>query len=198
MDNIQIIEKPDWVSWDEIHDLLSKAHQQNIANGMTMRTVNLSGAELKERVGGGCCYVALDDNYLIGVGSIQISYVNKWFAKGMVAKLMLGAVLPNYQGRGVYKMLLQKRIDYAQANHVGVVVMDTAEHNIKMQNILLKNGFRYVSCFVPKYSKHYSVIMAKWLEECPYSKWYCKWKFWLQMTKMKLRYKPGSVKRFGL
>ena len=197
--DFKIIEKPDWVSWEDIHDLLLKAHRQNISNGMTMRTVNLSGAELKERVGDGQCYVVIDDkNNLVATGAVKTKAVNAWYAKGKVAYLLLGAVLPEYQRDGVFKPLHQTLVDYARINHLNVVTMDTAEHNKRMQEVLTKDGFRHVSCFSSKYSKHYSVVMAKWLDGCPYSERYCKRKFWLQMTKLKLRYKPGKVKRFGI
>ena len=196
---LRIVEKPDWVSWDDIHILLFKAHQQNMAQGMVMRTVNLSGEELKERVGDGQCFVVLDpNNHLIATGATKMEVSNKWYAKERVAHLMLEAVLPEYQGCGVFIPLLQKQLDYAKIHQVNVVILDTAEHNKKMQSILLRKGFRYVSSFASQFSKHYSVVMAIWLDHCPYSKWYCKWRFWLQMTKLKLRYKPGKIKRFGI
>ena len=200
MDNaIQIIVKPDWISWEEIHKLLLKAHQENISQGMIMRTVNMSGEELKERVGDGICFVAVnEENKLIGTGSVVFKNINTWFKKGKSGKLMLGAVLPEYQGRGVYSKLLSKRIEYTYHNGVDTVLMDTAEHNKKMQDILIKRGFQYVGCFASIHSKHYSVIMAKWFNQCPFSKNYCKCKFHLSMLKLKIRYKKGGKKRFGI
>lgn len=198
-DDIVIQEKPEWVSWDMIHEVLWKAHQQNMAHGMTMRTVKLNGEELKERVGDGQCFVALDrDDHIVGTGSIKVYLSQVWFAKGLTAKLMLGAVLPEYQGRGIYRQLLQKRFDYAREKKASVILMDTAEHNLKMQKILKRYDFRYVSCFASKFSKHYSVVMAKWLSYCPYSKWYCQWRYFIQMLIIKLRYKVGGIKRFGI
>lgn len=176
--SVQIVEKPDWVTWDDIHTLLMKAHRQNMAHGMTMRTATLSGVELEKWLGNGQCYVALADNEkLVGTGSVKIKATRLWFTKEQSAKLMLGAVLPEYQGQGVYRLLLQKRIAYACEHQVGVVIMDTAEHNTGVQAIMLKNGFRYVSYFTTMYSKHNSVMMAKWIGDCPYSKWYCKLRY---------------------
>lgn len=195
----KIIEKPDWVSWEDIHVLLRKAHEQHIAHGMVMRTANLNGEELKERVGDGQCFVVIDSrNNLIATGAVKIKAVNTWYAKEKVGYLLLGAILPEYEGRGIFMPLHQTLVDYARAKNINVVTMDTAEDNKRMQEVLTKDGFRYVSCFSSKYSKHYSIVMAKWLDGCPFSERYCKWKFWLQKTKMKLRYKPGKVKRFGI
>ena len=46
--DISIIEKLEWVSWDEIHDVLWKAHERNRANGGLMSYPSLSGEELKK------------------------------------------------------------------------------------------------------------------------------------------------------
>ena len=37
MDDIKVMPKPDWVSWDDIHELLMAAHKRNIEKGMTMK-----------------------------------------------------------------------------------------------------------------------------------------------------------------
>lgn len=197
--NIQIIEKPDWVSWDEIHNVLLKAHQENITRGMTMRTVSMKGDELRERVGDGLCFVAMDgDKNVVATGSVIVKKVKTWFCDGLAGKLMLGAALPESQGCGLYHKILECRIQYAQQQGAEIVIMDTAEQNLKMQSILKRKGFRYVSCFASPYSKHYSVIMAKWLKGCPYSELYCKFQFGIRKWLTKLRYKPGHIKRFGV
>ena len=49
---IQIIEKPDWLSWDEIHDVLWKAHEQNRNNCINMSFPALSGEKIRERIEG--------------------------------------------------------------------------------------------------------------------------------------------------
>ena len=46
--SIQIIEKPDWVSWDEIHEVLWKAHENNRENGVFMSYPSLTGDEIKK------------------------------------------------------------------------------------------------------------------------------------------------------
>lgn len=193
---IQIVEKPDWVSWEDIHNLLVEAHNENVSNGMIMRTVTQTGAELEERVGSGVCYIALEKGKLVGCAAIAVKDINTWFHKGQAAKLMLGAILPNYQGCGIYDMLQEKRYEYAKQYGVKVLMMDTAEHNTKMQHILKGKGFRYVSCFASPYSKHYSVVMAMWFDGCPFSKLYCWFKYHIKKIRLKIQVKPGGIKRF--
>ena len=50
--NIQIIEKPDWVSWDEIHSVLWKAHEQNRKKGMIMSLPSKSAEDLQKYMEG--------------------------------------------------------------------------------------------------------------------------------------------------
>ena len=48
---IQIMEKPDWVSWDEIHEVLWRAHEKNREKGIIMAYPSLSGEEIKNKIG---------------------------------------------------------------------------------------------------------------------------------------------------
>ena len=73
--------------------------------------------------------------------------------------------------------------------------MDTAEKNVNIQKVFIKNGFRLVDFEVYK-SPHYSVVMAKWLNGCPYSKWECWWRFHWRKLRTKAIWKPGQVRRF--
>ena len=47
MEEIRIMEKPDYVSWDEIHDVLWAAHKENRDAGMHMKYPGLPGDQLE-------------------------------------------------------------------------------------------------------------------------------------------------------
>ena len=195
--NIQIVEKPVWVTWEDIHVLLVKAHRHNMEQGMTMRSVILSGLELEAKVGEGQCFVALNkENQLIGTAAVRVKTTHYWFAKGKTALLELCAVLPAYQGFGIIGQLLQKCLAYVRDRQVSLVIMDTAERNTRMRQVMKKNGFRYVSFFTTKYSKHHSVMVAKWLDECPYSKWYCWLRYYQKRATVKLLSLPQIIQRY--
>ena len=71
MEKIVVMPKPDWISWDDIHQLLLSAHKKNIDKGIVMGTSQLSGLELEKRVGElGRCFVALADDTLVGTTSV--------------------------------------------------------------------------------------------------------------------------------
>lgn len=199
MDEIEIVPIDNRFSWDIIHDILYSAHESNRKNGVFMKTAELSGGELKERVGdNGQCFVAIVNNKVVGTASVKIVNRNKWYHKGRIGYLMLIGIYPEYKGLGIYNKLAGECYNFCEKAGVDTVELDTAERNHVMQNISLKHGFRYVGIKASPYTKHYSVIMAKWLGENPFSDFYCKFRFFLQSVAYKLRYKPGHIKRFGI
>lgn len=196
MNNVQVIEKPDFISWDSIHEILYKAHESNRKNGVFMRTATLSGEELKNRIGDkGQCFVVLVNGELAGTISVKFILRNTWYHKGRIADMMLAGVLPKYKGCGLYSLLTQECYAYSKKNGIDVIELDTAEGNIKLQSISLKNEFKYVATKASPYTKHYSVVMVKWLGKCPFSTKYINFRYKLQTFLFKLRYKRGSVNR---
>ena len=70
---IQIMEKPDWVSWETIHDVLWEAHAENRKNGVFMRYPSLSGEEIKRRIDdNGKMFVAIEDGKVIGSAALVL------------------------------------------------------------------------------------------------------------------------------
>ena len=197
MGEIKIIKKPDSMSWDIIHDVLYKAHESNRQKGVYMRTATLTGDELRKRVGtNGQCFVALDGDKVVATASVKFVERNGWYHKGLLADLMLLGIIPEYKGRGLYGRLLRERCLFAQSKGVDIVEMDTAEGNVLMRSIAAKHGFKSVMTKASTHVKHYSVVLVKWLNGCPFSDTYCSIHYRWQTFKYKLHYKRGYVKRF--
>ncbi len=196
MEEVEIIEKPDSITWDDIHNVLYKAHEENREKGIFMRTSILTGEELRERLGHGVCLVALVKGQLAGTASIKFLYRDRWYAHEMIGDLMLVGILPEYKGLCIYTKLLNKLEDIARMHKLSILELDTNEKNILMQKISLAKGFKKVSMFASPFVKHYSVVMAKWLNQCPYSDLYLKLRFFVFCAKFKLRIKPGNIRRF--
>lgn len=195
MRTIRVIEKTENISWDCIHDLLLRAHTENISKGIKMRTANMTGDELKERIGDGKCFVALDEQgNVVATAAVSIKDCQYWFAKNKkVAYFMLLAILPEYRGAGIMKMLDEKRMEFVVANNLDVILMDTAEGNTKMIDIKLAHGYKKVSLNKSLYSKHYSVILAKWLHECPYSEAYIRCRYIEQYIRVRTRFFVNNI-----
>lgn len=186
-------------SWDDIHELLIQSHKKNIDDGIIMKTTTESSDDLKKRVGDGFLYVATIDEKLVGCLMITIKQTTSWYVpKGIVGHLGLGAVHPEYQGKKIYSKLNEKIEEHAKTHNCDIINLDTAENNKHMLALSKKNGFRFVDFMATK-SNHYSIIMAKCLgKEFPFPQWYCSFRYNIKKMYVKLRYKPGAIKRFKI
>lgn len=181
---IQIIEKPDWVSWDDIKQCLYEAHAANRANGINMAHYQWPAEKFIETIGeNGRMFVALDGEKLVGVAAVCERNGNSWYAKGKYAYMGFAGVLTEYKGHGIYNELIKIREDYVKQQGYEVMTFDTHQNNKVVQNVALKNGYRYVRFFQAASKDHYSVVMAKWIEGCPFSNIYCETKY--LVSKMK-------------
>lgn len=196
---IQILEKPDQVSWDDIHELLWQAHEKNRKKGILMRYPSLPGDEIRKRIeGNGKMLVAVKDGQLVGTSAIVVKEQSLWCGKGKYAYCCFDSVLPNMQGLGIYKELCLQREREALAAGINRMLLDTNESNDREIEVVLKSGFRKVS--MRFWNDHYNIVFVKWLNKCPYPVWFIKLRFLISKSSTKTRYKmdsqKGKIKRF--
>ncbi len=187
-DRIRIVEKPEWVSWDMLHDVLWQAHAENRKKGIVMRYASLTGEEIRQRVEGkGKMFCAMDGDNVVGTGAIAVRNVRLWFTKGHepFAHMCFASVLPEYTGRGIYRQLISERENYCRAIGLNRLMFDTHERNLHTRKILEKNGFKPVNYRF--YTDHYNVEMVKWLDGCPYSNRRLRFEYFKIKLKRKVR-----------
>ena len=173
---IQVLPKPDWVSWDTIHDVIWKAHEVNRNKGIVMRYPSLTGEEIRERIEGqGTMFVAICDGKVVGTAALKTKKVCLWCGGGEYAYLCFAAVLPEYGGRGIYRMLYARVEDETKSKGLDRIMFDSHEGNKKILEIHKRDGFIPVS--YRKYEDHFNIIMVKWLNGCPYSRIMCYLKY---------------------
>ena len=196
--NIRILEKPDWISYDQIHELLYQAHQSNRDKGFDVKTAHMTGEELEKHIGEtGKCFVALDGDKLVGTTSYRILDRDYWCAKGKVVDRVLAGVSPDYKGKHISSMLFSKIVEIAKQEGYQYIESRTAEENEIVQKINIKDGYRYID-FLSTKTDHYTVVMLQWLNGCSYPKWRTNFHFKWRRILIKLRFKPGRIKRFGI
>lgn len=195
---IRIIEKPDWVSWDEIHEVLWDAHENNRSKGMNMAFPSLPGNEIRRKIenGKGKMLLAIDERRVIGTAGIIVKHANLWCGNDDYAYCCFASVLPSYNGMGIYRRLNLEREKIALEMGLDKMMFDTHEHNERKINVDKKVGFKLVDLTIWK--DHYNVVMVKWLNGCPYSDRYCNIQFLIRKLYKKTRFKPGYIKRFGV
>lgn len=199
MEEIIIKEKPDYISFDEIHKVIYSAHEENIKNGLCMRTATLTGDELKKRIGNdGVCFVALDGEKVVGTMSVRFVQRQTWYAKNIIPDCILVGIIPEYRGKHIGSMLEQKMLEYVKNQGYKLIELDTAENNTHAINVYKHQGYKLVDYHAYEGVDHYSVVMVKWIDKCPYIDMYCKIRYYTRRTLIKLRYKKGRIKRFGI
>ena len=198
---IQVTERPEWVSWDEIHEVLWKAHEQNRKKGVIMSYPSLSGEEIRNKIGNnGRMFVAIESKKVIGTLALIIKTGKRWYNTGQYGYLCFGAVLPEYSGKGVYRSLYQLAETTAKQMGLSVLTRDTNENNARMLKITKQEGYYFVEC--KAYKDHFNIVRAKWLNNCPFSTLYIKTRFNISKIYVKARFRmdpnKGKVKRFGI
>ncbi|MBQ1772558.1 MAG: GNAT family N-acetyltransferase [Clostridia bacterium] len=198
MDGIVIAEKPSWITYDDIHELLYAAHASNREKaGFHVLTSDMTGEQLEKRIGpDGKTFVALDGKRLVGTASYRIIDRRFWCIKASFAERTLIAVHPDYQGRHISSLLLEPILSDVKAKGYQYLLTETAEANTAVRKICKKEGGRHIDFKAP-HSDHYNVEIVQWLDGCPYPRWYTGLGFLYRMLKVKLLYKPGKIKRFG-
>ena len=168
--NIQKLETQ--FSLEDVQNLLRLAHQSNEQMGIVYATANQSGEKLREKIGMGICYVAVDteSGQIVGTATISPKNLSYWYYDGQVYLLKLVGVHPSYKGKGVGALLVQQCIDQARRNHIPVIVSDSAEENLALRSLLKKFDFVTVDCVKYKSNSFVSTVYAKWIDgDCPWT-----------------------------
>ena len=198
MERIEVMQKPEQVTWEEIHNLLVDAHQKNIARNIVMKSTQLPAEELERRVGpDGRCFVALASGKLIGTTSVGFYRGRHWYDKGkLVAHSMFTALLPRYQGIGIREEMIQFMEEYAREAGAEMIQGDTPVENTIVRENAHRNGF--VEVAYRPFPGHYSVIFVKWLGRNPFPMWYCRLRFLFSKYYTLIRFNIQGKKRFGI
>lgn len=185
---LQIIEKPDWVTWEDIHNVLWQAHAQNRKKGIIMRFPSLPGEEIRQFIEDkGKMFCIIAEGKVVGTGAIILKNINLWTSNipEVVGYQCFVSVLPNYKGKGIYKQFNIFSENYLRQLNINKLMMDTHERNMHIQNILKKNNYKFVD--YKFYFDHYNVVMMKWLDGCPYSETRLKYEYFKRKLKIKLK-----------
>ena len=175
---IQILEKPDWVSWEDIHNVLWKAHEENRERGVFMRYPSLSGEEIREMIEGkGKMFVVMDGVIPVGTAAYLEKTESLWCGNGLYGYYCFASLLPSYRNKGIYPKLCEVREKELLDQGINRIIMDTHRDNIRELELAKKQGFIPIDYVERK--NHFGVVLVKWLDGCPYPLLICKVRFLL-------------------
>lgn len=196
MSDIQFMEKPDWISWEDICECFHAANVVNDKKGFHMTYSNLTPGKLEKNLkeGDGHCFVALDGNKVVGTVSVMF-WKHKWYhwwTRQTVAYATYDAVLPEYRGTDVWLGLDAIRTKCVYDSGVRIRQCNTAEQNKTVIKICKRAGYKFVQYSATgNNANYYSIIMVLWLDGCPYSDKFCNFMFKLSKIIVKTIWKPG-------
>ena len=200
MNDLKIMPKPDYVSWEDVSELLQKANKVNEKKGFSMSDLNLPPDSLKQQIEGeGLCVVALVDDKLVGVSACNFGTQVRWFnKKKKCARKFMTGILKSYQGCGILYEMDKVLDDYIRSCGCDMIVASTAEGNQSVRKNSKLGGYKELAYESFGTTSYYSVIFAKWFEECPYPDWYIRLRFFLSRLYVKTRFKVGRKERFAV
>ena len=153
------------VSLADIQRLISKAHRDNIKNGLLYATASQTMEKLKQKIGDGVCFVAEENGNLIGTATVCLKKINYWYYNGTVALIKLVAVDPDSKHSKIGTKLIEACIRQAKENRVKVVVTDSAEKNVIFGKLASRYGFKTIDYCKYKANNFISIVYALFIEQ---------------------------------
>ena len=198
MKEVVITKKTDDITFEMIQTILTKAHASNKEKGLLYATASQTVDKLKSKIGeNDTCFVALVDGQLAATVTVSFRGLNYWYHNGNVAIIKLLGVDPEFKGMHISSKLIEACLAEAEKRGEKIVVADSAEHNEILKNLVLGYGFLTTDYGLYAANNFYTNVYVKWLDGCPYSNIYRKFRYNLKRLYIRTIYKPGKIKRFS-
>lgn len=194
MEGITVTVRPETVSWETVSQVLREAHRENVRQGIRMTYPNLPPQELWAITEGrgGTLYLASDGDRVVGTAAVVRIDKAIWCGDGAYAYCFLDAVVPDYAGKGVFRQLAAAQERWARAAGISRLLLDTNERNRPMLRLCRKNGWRAVDYRI--HHGYSSVMLVRWLDGCPYSPLYCRYKYlWMKWARKRKQWKNSRT-----
>ena len=191
--NIEIRQKDERTSWEELTKLFHESFQERLDQGMQF-TCSSFTPKIMERLGeNNVILVATDkdDGCLAGEAMIGIEKNKKGGTWGYLSNM---AISPAYKRCGIGSKLEEGRINIAKANGCRYVISDTAVGATSSVNWHLKNGFKFFELESFYSTNYYSYIFRKQLVHHPLwsNSVYCKLHYWKSAILCRLKLKANG------
>ncbi|MDD4036733.1 MAG: GNAT family N-acetyltransferase [Bacilli bacterium] len=165
MDNLNIIPKPECITYEDITELLHKAYTVRIKEGLKYNAATQSAEVTKNRVGNGTCLIAIIDEELVGTITCNIynCYSKKYSLKYDKNFYIISqfAVKPYYKHRGIGKKLIEYVEDLAQKNNCDAIYGDTASSAKQLLSWYDHLDYLKIGFLSHPNTNYYSVVFRK-------------------------------------
>lgn len=93
-------------------------------------------------------WMTFDEGHAVAFAGLQYTPFNLPGYQGKVGYLCRSGVLNTHRGRGLQRLLIQRRVNHAWANDMSRVVSYTHVENVHSSNNLIRTNFKL---YTPKY-----------------------------------------------
>ncbi|MDO4459124.1 MAG: GNAT family N-acetyltransferase [Clostridia bacterium] len=162
MSEIIIMPKRDNTTYDELFNIINSAHAQNREKNIVVNPDMTDAEKLKDSVSkDDTVFVAYDGERAVGTATAGFVTGTRRFVKGKkLVSLTHLAVLPEYGGKGIGKMLCNAVEDYARENNIDTVELYVRENNDAIK-LYKRCGYVGAAYFPRKSIRQYAIYMLK-------------------------------------
>lgn len=193
---LEVIEKPDWLTWEEITELIHQAFAKKDQQGMRYHGAYQSVETTQQRGQEGMCFVALWDGKLVGTATLVLQQKHAWYNGKLSGYMGQLAVHPDYAGKGVGQALLQKRMEICRQKNVDELIMHTAIHATDLIGWWQRLGAQKVELLSTPGTNFYAVRMRLPLAGKKFNPSYVKAKYLISCTKcILLKNQYGQIRK---
>lgn len=196
-----IIPKPDYISWEEITILLNRGYKERENEGLIYKAANQSVSETIERgsSNSGVVLVALLKDNLIGTITYRVMQNNEninWYYDSIYIHFGQLAVDPSIKKKGVGSKLLEKIETIGLENSVDSLIANTSVKAKWLLKWYYRTGFKKVDFISHPSTNYYSIVFRKPLHGKSYPVFYRLFKFYFSKFKcLILRKQTGGLRR---
>ena len=190
--NIEIHQKDDRTSWEELTKLFHEAFQERLDQGLHFTCSYFTPEDLERRSANNVVLVATDKDTGALAGTAFVEIVND--EKGTWGYLSNMAISPKIKRCGIGSKLEQRRIEIAKANGCKYVISDTAKGADSSVAWHKKNGFKLFALDSFSSTNYYSYVFRKLL--VPHSSlWdslYCRVHYLFSALRCRMRFRADG------
>lgn len=129
------------------------------------KTSQLTKEEWEKKLSsGGTVFVALDDKKLAGTITVTLQNINKWYAKGTVARCRYVAVSPQYMRRHIASRMIDACAAWTEEQGIQYLFWTTAFNNDAAVKMCQANKFKKVDYVWYKDEDHPTIALMRWPE----------------------------------
>jgi len=157
-------------SIDDMTSMLHRAFSRLGRMGLRCGAVDQPAEVTLERAERGDCYVAIEDEKIIGTMTLQAPARRSgcpWYRNDHVASLHQLAVDPRDQGRGCGKALLSVAMRWARERGYREIALDTPADAAHLIEFYRAQGFRAVASFQRPDKSYRSAVLSKGVAPLP-------------------------------